>query len=433
MLLSADWILPGLRRPIRDGAVLVRDGHVVDVGRRDELVRQAPDDERRHFDGCVLTPGLVNAHTHLSLSALHGLLAPSRFEEWLPRLGRAMSDWGVEDYAASAALGVRQALAAGTTVVGDIVYGPESAHAAAVAGVGGVFYWEVLGVGASELFAELERHGFPRPGDGECGARIRCGLSPHSTYTSGPALLRAAHEAAGDLGVPLAIHVAESAAEVEFTRTGGGPLSEMAARLAADFVPTGEAPVAYLDRLGVLDGVSAVHLCQLAPTDVARLASTVRGAISCPRSNRFLSNRVPPVGELVAAGVPVGLGTDSTASNTDLDLMAEVRALQASDPTLEPAQLVRMVTTDGAVALGCEDRFGMLEPGMEADVAVFRLGAVSSPESEFVARAGADTLDAVMTAGKWRVLDGRPVDEARARAVEQAAERSAEKARAALA
>lgn len=432
MLVSADWVLPGLRRPIRNGAVLIADGHVVEVGELDALRRLPYHGTHHHFDGCVMSPGLVNAHTHLSLTAMHGLLPPSRFEEWLSRLVIAMREWTADDYAASASLGAQQALLTGTTVVGDIVYSAEATAAASDLGVGGVFYWEVLGIEAEALYAELQRHEFPHTQDGMCGRRIRCGISPHSVYTSSADLLRAVHDAAHELSAPSAIHVAESAAEVELLRSGSGPLAEVAARLVPDFHATGEGPVAYLDRLGVLEGATAVHLCQLLPTDIPRLASTVRGAVTCPRSNRFLSNRVPPVGRLVAAGVPVGIGTDSSASNTDIDLMAELRALQQSDPSLDPVQLIRMVTTMGAIALGCEDRFGMLEPGMEADLAIFALGPTANPEADFVARAGAQTLRAVVSAGEWRVVDGRLADSVKAEAIERAAHSAAEKARAVL-
>lgn len=432
MLISADWVLPGLRRPIRDGAVWIHNGYVAEVGTLEALSGGADRGEHHHFPGCVITPGLVNAHTHLSLTAMQGLFPPSRFEEWLPRLTAGMREWTADDHAASASLGAQQALLSGTTVVGDIAYGPESSAAAADAGLGGVFYWEILGIDPDNLFTELHHREYPHSDDGVCARRIRCGLSPHSAYTSGPALLRAIHETATEMNAPVSIHVAESNAEVELIRTGQGPLTELASRLAPDFAPTGEGPVQYLDRLGVLDGATAVHLCQVLPTDIPRLASTVRGVVSCPRSNSFLSNRIPPVARLLKAGVPVALGTDSTASNMDLDLMEEVRALQSCEPTLEPAQLIRMVTTVGAIALGCEDKFGMLEPGMEGDISVFQIGDTSNPEADFVSRGGAATLRAVVSAGEWRVFDGRPADAAKARTVENAAEAAAQKARSAV-
>jgi cytosine/adenosine deaminase-related metal-dependent hydrolase len=331
------------------------------------------------------------------------------FEEWLPRLVKALRDWKPDDYAASAAVGIQRTLQSGVTVVGDIVYGPESAAVAADLGLGGVFYWEVLGIEARNLRAAMKRQEFPASQDGACGLRVKCGLSPHSVYTSGPGLLRAVRDLAIELDAPYAIHVAESAAETQLLRDGSGSLAATAARVAHGFVPPGTGPVTYLDRLGAIDGATAVHLCQVLPTEIPRLASTVRGAVTCPRSNRYLHNAVPRVERLLHNGIAVGIGTDSSASNEDLDLMAEVRALHLAEPDIPVPRLLEMATTMGAAAIGVEDRFGVIEPGMQADFAVFALGATGEPEAAVLSSAGRDTVRSVMAAGQWRVLDGELV------------------------
>lgn len=407
MLITADWVLPISRPPIRRGAVLVQGTSVVEVGRESDLRALAKDVEHVHFEGCTLLPGLVNAHTHLSLSALEGLLEPESFDLWLPKLVAAMKAWDADDFAASAALGANQSLESGVTVVGDIVYGPEAVAVASDAGLGGVFYWEVLGVEGPRLYAELERMEFPRGDHPACGRRTRCGLSPHSTYTAGPSLLRALHDLALELRLPVAVHVAESVVEAELLSEGTGPLAATAERLAKGFEVPHCGAVAYLDRLGVLDGTTAVHLGQTLPTDIPRLAATARGVVTCPRSNRFLSNRTPRIERMRLAGIPVGVGTDSAASNNDLDLLEEVRLLQSIDPNLTARDLLESVTASGAIAIGVEDRFGILERGMEADVAVFRTGATDSPEETLVRVGGRDTLEAVLTHGEWRVREGR--------------------------
>lgn len=409
VFVTADWVLPVSRRPIRNGGVLIDKGRVVEVARADELEGLAAGAVRKDFPGCILTPGLVNAHTHLSLSAMQGVLEPSRFEEWLPALVSAMRSWDNDDFAASAELGSRRCLEAGVTVVGDIVYGPEGPGAAVDAGLGGVFFWEVLGLKPQNLFARLEELEFPTAPGGVCGPRIRCGLSPHSVYTSGPDLLRHVRDTAVELGAPMAIHLAESHAEFELTEHGTGPLAATAARLANDFVAPGVGPVCYLDRLGVLDGATVIHLGETLPSDVARLAATARGAVTCPRSNGFLGNRVAPVSRLLRAGLPVGIGTDSAASNDDLDLIKEARTLCKVDVSLSSRTLVEMLTAMGAIALGVEDRYGILESGMQGDVAVFRLGETDDPEGDLIRLGGSDTIEAVFAGGDWRVLRGAPV------------------------
>ena len=427
MLITAGWVLPISRTPIRDGAVYIESDRIVSVGTAAELASRHPNSERRDFPSCILLPGLVNAHTHLALTGLGGLVGAMPFEQWLPRLITALSCWGPADYAASATRGAEASLEAGVTVVGDIAYGAESRHAAAEHGVGGVFYLELLGMTADQLPAALADAAFP-PAAGEwCGERVRCGLSPHSTYTVGPELMRAATIAARRLGVPFAIHAAESDAEMQLLRDGTGPLAGTAERLAAGFVAPRSGAVAYLDNLGALDGATAIHLCHLHADEIPRLAATVRGVVTCPRSNRFLHNPLPPVARLLSSGIPVGVGTDSSASNDDLNLLAEVRVLREALPEIAPRLLVEMVTAMGAIALGVEDRYGVLEPGMQADLALFSLGDVSDPETALVEHGGRDTLAAVLAGGTWRVLDGALVapDRAAAAVVAQSAKRSA--------
>lgn len=431
MLITADWVLPVSRPPIRNGAVVVDNGVIAEVGRLDELVGHPYARERFEFGDCVLMPGLVNAHTHLSLSSMEGLLAPEAFDLWLPKLVEAMRAWDPDDFAASAALGAQRCIEAGVTVVGDIVYGPEAAAAAADAGVGGVFYWEAIGVEGQRLYAELERMEFPADHVSACGGRARCGLSPHSTYTSGPSLLKAVHEAALELKAPVAVHVAESTAEVELLAHGTGPLKQTAERMAKGFVAPGTGPVAYLDRLGVLDGATAVHLGQMLPTDIPRLAATTRGVVTCPRSNRHLSNRTPRVHRMLLAGIPVGVGTDSAASNSDLDLLEEVRLLKSLDPKLTATHLVQLATASGAVAIGVEDRYGILERGMQADIAVFKTGPTDSPEEAVIANGGRETTEAVLADGVWRILSGKATVSSD-KGAGAAAQRAADKARAAI-
>jgi cytosine/adenosine deaminase-related metal-dependent hydrolase len=407
MLLTADWVVPVSRRPISSGGVVAHGPHVAAIGSAEELAARFPDDERIDLPGCVLVPGLVNAHTHLGLSAVEGLFEPTPFTEWLPRIVRAMRSWDAEDYAASTAVGAARCLEAGVTAVGDIAYGALSVDAAARIGLGGSFFFEVLGITPAQLPDRLTALGFVP--EQACGPRIRRGLSPHTLYSSGPALLDAIVGIAREVDAPVALHVAETVAEVELVRDGSGDLAPVAAKLADGFRPTGEHPVAYLDRLGVLDGATAIHVCQTWPSDVGRLASTVRGVVTCPRSNDWLHNGIAPVEQLLRAGVPVGIGTDSLASTPDLDLFEEARALRDRFPALSDRTLIEMLTIHGAIALGVEDRFGALEPGMQADIAAFALPESDDPEASLVQRGGRHTLTAVLAGGEWVIRNGRPL------------------------
>jgi len=424
VLVSADWVVPVGRDPVRDGAVVTRGDTVLDVGPRGELEARHPDEERSDFPGCVITPGLVNAHAHLTLTALAGVVPSLPFAEWLPRLVAALKPWEVADHEASGVVGAGLSLLAGVTVVGDIAYGAAEVVSASRAGLGGVYYWEVLGIEEGGLLGELEALRYPASQDA-LGGRVTPGLSPHSPYTSGPRLLRAVHARAGELGAPVAVHVAESAAEVELMHDGTGPLAAVAGRTAFGFATPGVGTVAYLDTLGVLDGATAVHLCHLEDGDITILAETVRGAVTCPRSNRYLHNPPPAVAPLLAAGIPVGVGTDSAASNADLDLLGEIRAIHAAEPGIATETLIEMATSRGAETIGVGDRFGRLAPGFQADLAVFAVGSAADPLGAVVERGGTASVRAVASGGVWRVLEGTLV------AVDSSAGARAEKARAA--
>ena len=406
LLVSADWVLPVCAPPLRDGAVLVEGDRIAAVGHRESLAARHPGTENRHFAGCMMTPGLVNAHTHLTLTALSGVVPPLPFTEWLPRLMTALGPWEIADHEASGVIGAEECLACGVTVVGDIAYGAAEVASASAAGLGGVYYWELLGLHAEQVSGELERLRYPKRPEA-FGSRVICGLSPHSPYTSGPGLLRAVHDAATTLGVPLAIHVAESDAELELLERGTGPLAAVASRTAFGFHPPGTTTLRYLNGLGALHGATVVHLCHLDPADIPLLASQARGAVTCPRSNRYLDNPVPRVSPLLDAGLPVGIGTDSSASNLDLDLMAEVRALREAQPELDSGDLLHIATLGGAAALGMQGAFGTLEPAKFADLSLFRIDGGTDPVDALVEQAGAETVLAVMSGGEWRVDDGQ--------------------------
>ena len=422
-LISADWLLPVCSPPVHDGAVLVDRGVIVEVGPRIELAATHPDARGEHFAGCTITPGLVNAHTHLTLTALAGVVSPRPFAEWLPELVAALKPWEVADHEASGVIGAQECLLCGVTVVGDIAYGAAEVLSASQAGLGGVYYWELLGIDAHAVPSELERLRYPSDRE-QFGERVVAGLSPHSPYTAGPSLLRAAHDAAQELGVPFAIHVAESQAEVDLLRDGTGPLAAVASRTAADFAAPGTTTVEYLAELGVLDQATAIHLCHATASDIVLLATRARGAVTCPRSNRYLGNPPPHVSSLLASGLATGVGTDSSASNADLDLMAEVRAIRDAEPDLAAEQLLALATTGGARAIGVASRFGALSAGMQADLAVFAVDGGDAPIEAFVRRAGRATARAVMSEGVWRVRDGallEPDASAAARAADAAA------------
>jgi cytosine/adenosine deaminase-related metal-dependent hydrolase len=413
VIVTADWVLPVTEPPIRHGAVAVREGVVVEVGMAaDVCARWLDDADAVELDGCILAPGLVNAHTHLSLTALRGLTRRVPLPEWLPSVTKVVLGLSHEEFGASATLGALACLVSGTTVVGDVVYGGEAVRAATDIGLGGAFCWEVLGMDPAEMRESLERRGWPLPGEEHIYGdedRVEAGVSPHSPYASGPHLLQAAHTFARRHGGPFVIHVAESEFELAVVADGSGPFADQAGRLAHGLVPAGLTPVAYLDSLGVLDDAVCVHAVHLTDADIALLAEKARGVVLCPRSNEWLRNGPPPVAALRAAGVRLAVGTDSLGSNADLDLFAEVAALRALDPTLGDAEALWMMTAGGAQLLGMAGSFGAIAPGVQADLVAVRAdaGDADDPVAALLAR-GTDGVESVMVRGEWRVRDCGP-------------------------
>lgn len=429
MILSADWVLPVSGRPIRDGAVWSRSSRIDTVGHADDVIAAAGKQESvQHFPGCVIMPGLVNAHTHLSLTGLGGLLPTSSQRTWMNALATALGALDDDDFSACATGGAMHCLRSGVTVVGDIGYGPESLAACADAGLGGVFYWEVAGIDADDLSGELADREFPTGSGRPLLSRARWGISPQSTYTSGPALLAAAHRVATAHVLGFTLHVAESPAERELMTTGLGALAATARRLARGFDHPRTGSVEYLQQLGVLDGTVAVHCTNLEEGDAGRLKRHARGVVLCPRSDAALGNGRPPVAALSRAGVRIGLGTESLASAPDLDLFSEGRALRQLDVTLTPARVIEIMTLEGAWILGLEDAFGSLEHGKQADLVIVETGATSDPEAAVMAVGGPDHITAVIASGLWRVRGGKLVfpTDATVRACAQSGRRAAD-------
>jgi cytosine/adenosine deaminase-related metal-dependent hydrolase len=406
MIVTADWVVPVASRPIRDGAVLTRTGTVEAVGTLEELRRVAPAEDVERFDGCVITPGLVNARTHLSLHALNGLLPTGDTAAYVDAFDRAVTLMTDDDFAASASLGAIESLRFGVTRVGDACYGPEALAACADVGVGGVFFWEVHGIDGDELSGELAEAEFPAE-TGRCSTgRGRCGLSPRGISAAGPGLIQAAWRVADRHGVGFALEVAGSKLEQQLLRQGTGALARRADRLAVGFRAPGKQGVEYLSGLGVLKGATLIHCVNLEDGDAKVLRRGARGVVLCPRSAAAMRNGEPPVARLSTAGVKLALGTD-TPAGPDVDVLGEVRAISMLDPTLSARRLLEMATIGGAEALGISDSAGTLAPGRPADLAIFATGPVDDPEAAIVGRAGSVTVRSVLSGGLWRVRDGK--------------------------
>lgn len=418
----ARWVVPVSAPPIRDGTVAEAGGRIVYVGPRALAPSGAGED--RDLGDAVLLPGLVNAHTHLELTAFRGLLEDLPFREWIVRLQSAKMAVMTRDRALDAArLGIAEGLRAGITTYADTCDSGVALEAMREMGVRGIMYQEVFcpssdpeRVHETEL-ALQEKLAALEPLETELH---RLGISPHAPYTvSDPLFALAARS-----GRPLAIHIAESEAEMHFVRDATGPFADALRARGISVRPRAHTPVALLDQLGVLAARPLlIHCVRVDDADIRAIAASRSAVAHCPISNAKLGHGAAPLLELLDAGIAVGLGSDSMASNNRMDLLEEARAaalmqrVRSLRPdALPPARALELATLGGARALGLDARVGSLEVGKDADLAAFPLPDAASdadPIATAVFALGGRAARLVVVAGVVRVWNGCLVEEDR--------------------
>ncbi len=370
-------------RHVLDGAEIVwdPDGRIVHLRR-----------SRERAADVVVMPGLVDAHCHLQIAPLR---RSSR--SFVPWVGAVMAARAADDPRRERARTIAAAhdlLSDGVTAVGDIDATGRGFAALAATPVAGRSYRELTGFhleGTAARRLVRERSGVAR-GD------LHAGLSPHAPYSVSPALFTAARRT----GRPLAIHCAETPEEQEFLRSGAGPfrdLLERLGRLPAGFRPPRVGAVRWLERLGVLGPrTQLVHCQELERGDVARIARSGASIVVCPGTMAWFRRTPPPVPRWLAAGIHVGLGTDSRASNRQWSMRAELGIAARMWPELSSTRLLAMATTHGALAIG-RPGLGRLRRGGRADFVVVRCDGDATTTVERFVR-GAATPIVVVAGGR---------------------------------
>lgn len=381
----ARWVLPIAQPPLRDAAVVVEGDRIAWLGPSADAVAT----RHEHLGDAVLLPGLVNAHTHLELTGLRGFLEGLPFGDWLRALTVVRRDvLTTDDLLDASRLGVHEALRAGVTTLADCSASGAPLRALVEAGVRGRVYLETFGPDPRQADASIAalRAGVDRL-RADATARVDVGVSPHAPYTVSEPLFAAVAAYARAEALPVATHVAESADELRFVRDGDGPFAD---RLRARDIPvrgTGASPIALLERVGLLEpSVLLIHAIRVDAADLARIGRGGAGVVHCPISNAKLGQGIAPVLAMRAAGLAVGLGSDSVASNDAMDLVQEARqavllqSLASGTPdALSAHAALALATAGGARALGLADGstagLGTLVAGAPADLAAFRLDA----------------------------------------------------------
>jgi cytosine/adenosine deaminase-related metal-dependent hydrolase len=403
--LHADAVVLGDGSPVADGAVVLDPaGVVVAVGAAADILPRHSGVAIERVRGVVL-PGLVNAHTHLELSALRGQVpGGAGFVPWVEHLIGVRDEVQPEGDAAAIERAVDELSACGTVAVGEVTNSLAAVGPLARRGFAGCVFHEVFGVERGPLLERLAA--LPRSVEERLGtwpsAQLAYAPSPHTLYTTHAHVVRRLLEQGAERGLRLSLHLAEHAAERRFLENGDGPIAgwyEQRLRLRRDLLEwPGQSPVAFADSLGALaPNVLVVHLTDARPEELELVARRGSPVVLCPRSNLHIETRLPPLLAMLAAGIAPGLGTDSLASNASLDVLAEARALSERFPSVPAVELVAMATWGSARALGLRD-VGRIVPGARpglfaiegdpgADPCAFILRNVRSPR-RWLARRG---------------------------------------------
>ncbi|MDZ7689106.1 MAG: amidohydrolase [Halobacteriales archaeon] len=384
--------------------ILVENGHVyadgntvkADVGVRDGRIAEVGDvdDADRVIDasGSLVLPGMVNAHTHASMTLLRGYADDLPLQTWLEdHIWRVEGHLTPDDIRVGAELAVVEMIRSGTTAFADMYFEMEEvAEAVDEAGLRAKLGYGIITVGKDEEEVRDElREGidFAREYDGKADGRLRTMVTPHAPYTCDDDTLRKAAEEARDADVTLHTHLSETAQEVD------------------DCVENeGKRPPEYLNSLGVFDGgdddgdeedadAYVAHAVHLNDSDIELLARRGVGVAHCPSANMKLASGTAPVTALLDAGVTVGIGTDGPASNNTLDMFKEARhaALVAktreNDASVVSAhEALEAATRGGAELLGTGA--GVIAEGRPADLAVVDLDAPHlTPKHDLVSHA----------------------------------------------
>ncbi len=407
LLIKARWIIPVVPadRVLENCALAINNGQIIALLPQEEAERQYAAEQTINLGNHLVIPGLVNAHGHPAMSLLRGYADDQPLMNWLEqRIWPAESQWVSEEFVRDgASLAIAEMIRSGTTCFSDMYFYPEqTVQAAQQAQVRAQVCFPIFdfpsawGLGPDDYFAK----GLALHDDVRSSQLIRIGFGPHAPYTLSDDPLKKVAVLAQELDAPIQIHLHETAGEVEKA------LAE-----------TGKRPSQRLMDLGLLSPLTqCVHMTQVDDSDLALLQQSGAHVIHCPESNLKLASGFCPVQRLLDAGINVALGTDSAASNNDLNLLGEMKtaallakAVAGNAGALDAHAALRMATLNGARALGLEDQIGSLEVGKSADLVAVDMGDLEAqplynPVSQLVYTDCGQRVSHVWVAGKALML-----------------------------
>jgi cytosine/adenosine deaminase-related metal-dependent hydrolase len=417
-ILAADHVLPISSDPIPHGAVAIDGKHIVAVGARDAIVSQYPDSSVKDFGHAAILPGFVNCHSHLELTSMRGALddVEHDFGSWLLKVNDLRSKLSPADIEKTALHGAQEGAAAGVTCFGDIGrYGEAGLRALKATGVRGILFQETefspdnataeIDFGAlKEKFVAMREQGTEL---------VEVGISPHASYTVSRRLFELITAFALDQDVKLSIHASEAAEEHSLLTRGEGLFASLYDKLGVSWDVPYCRPIEFLSSTGVLAARPLLaHCVTVTDEDIETIVATGSRVAHCPKSNAKFGHGYAPFEKMLDAGIAIGLGSDSVASNNVCDLIEESRfaAMYARNRTgrerfVSARDVLKAATVGGAKALGLDEKIGTIEAGKEADIAVVSLSSlaqtpVTDVEASIVFSSNARDVVMTMVAGE---------------------------------
>ena len=359
------------RSPIEDGGIAVRGSEIVAVESWADLLREHPGAIREDLGEVILMPGLINAHCHLDYGMMRGaLFGGESFSAWIQRLNAMRRSLDQSDYLDSIAAGLDELRHWGCTTVFNIESFPELMPFLPESSIRVWWFLEVLDIRSRLHSAEALAGAiqfFEKAGEGIGGF----GISPHAPYTASRDLYDLASLYAEKYRMPFCTHLAESEEEMAMFTRGEGALYEFLRSIGRPMEDcTGMTPVQMVLGAGLLPkGSLLVHMNLLGEGDRELLKRSAGDypVIHCPRTHAFFKRASFDLKFFQDSGIPVLIGTDSLASNQDLNMFSEMRAMKSAFPELDPMEILSMTTTRPAAAIGMGGRLGELSPGAVAD------------------------------------------------------------------
>lgn len=364
-IISAHWILPVATPPIRNGAIAISGNRILAVGERDSIVADHPTMPVEDHPRSAIIPGLINAHTHLEFSNLEQPLGHQGISlpDWIRDVINARSTSTADAKRESIVRGLKELYETGTVAVGEISTLPTNTTAdyAAQPSVHKTVFLEqltrnldLLSQRQSEALSHLAQQ------------KIIAALGPHAPYSTHPQLVEQIIDLAVKEDVPVAMHVAETREELELLEHRSGKFVDLLQDLGvwdSDSFGDADSIDHIIEQLGRHSRSLLVHGNYLTDAQLKRIAQLGISIAFCPRTHAWFGHAPYPLARMIELGINVATGTDSRASNPDLNLLEELKLIARTHPDVAGSSILAMATRGGASAIGIEKDYGTIESG----------------------------------------------------------------------